>query len=383
MKLPIASLVFVIAVPAAIAQCNIAAPGQVNNPPGCNWTAATSPIGFPFVLNGTTYTEFAITDHGCLSLHNPGPTGPVPPIPPGGGQVYTPGSGGLAGFAADVICCYWSDHTIGSAGAISVDNTSGSHLTITWKDCEPYQAFTAGAFTAQLTLLPSGVITICLDSRCNNTSSTFGPVETVIGISSATAALPVSSDFSTGAIVTMDDTVYEEFIGPGPTGGNTPDPNFDLANSTLTFIPTSPGWLVLHSPLACAGTTSTGTGCSGLTLASLSSPVIGGSWDLELSGILAPAPLPGFLAFGNSTVPTPIGALFPALFGPSCTAYMDAAFGLFDIGPPNAAGVAVMNVAVPLNAALKGTELTCQGLAFDIGPSLFALSDEETGTLGF
>ena len=44
------------------------------------------------------------------------------------------------------------------------------------------------------------------------------------------------------------------------------------------------------------------------------------------------APLPNFIAFGAATPPAPVGVLFPTLFGATCEAHTDAAFGLLGIG---------------------------------------------------
>ncbi len=377
MKFTLPSLALLLLAQTAIAQCVISPIGAPDPaPPIDNWQTGSLPIGFAFPFNGATYTHFYHSDHGLIALNNAG----VPAVPGGGAQVWTPGAAGLATFAADVICAYWGDHTV-SGGALHIDNTSGSHCTITWFDCEPYAGFTAGAFTAQVTLFPSGEIRINLDNRCNNTSSTYGAVETVIGVHQDGNPVPASSDLSAGA-VTADATCFELFIGPGPTTVNTPDPNFDLGDTTLTFIPTSPGWIVIaSSPVACADSTSVGTGCGGLSLAASSPPVLGGSWDLDLSGITAPAPVPNFLAFGNATPPTPLGVILPGLFAVGCTGHMDLAFGLVDIGPA-AAGVASMQLTIPADTALTGYSLTAQGLAINLANGMLFISNGQIGTLG-
>lgn len=375
MKFTISSLALALIAQAGIAQCVVTAPGTIEPaPPVDDWSAVV-PLGFSFDFNGTAYTDFFYSDHGVIALTNAG----VPAAPPGGAQVYTPGTGGLSTFAADVICAYWGDHTVG-AGGIYIDNTSGSECTITWLDSEPYLGFAAGAFTAQITLKQSGEIILCLDGRCNNTSSTFGPVETVIGVHQDGNPVPASSDLSSGAVVTADATCFEIFVGPGPAATNTPDPLFDLGDTSLTFIPASPGWVVIATPLACASTTSVGSGCAGLVLTSNSTPVLGTNWDLELSGIGA-GPLPSFIAFGLSTPAAPVGVLFPTLFGATCNAYMDAGFGLVDIGTTTT-GIASLALPIPANPVLKGIVVSGQGLGFDAS-FLFALSNAEQGSLGY
>ena len=61
---------------------------------------------------------------------------------------------------------------------------------------------------------------------------------------------------------------------------------FDLANTRLTFVPTSPGWVVLSAPLDCAVKVNYGAGCDGLTIDS-NLPVLGGSWDVTIAGLQA------------------------------------------------------------------------------------------------
>jgi len=375
MKLTLSSLALALIAQAGIAQCTITAPGTLElAPPIDGWSAIQS-LGFTFTLNGTAYTDFYYSDHGMIALTNGG----TPGVPPGGGQTWTPGTAGLSTFGADVICAYWGDHTVGGGG-IYIDNTSGNHCTITWLDSEPYLNYVAGAFTAQLTLSQSGNIKVCLDGRCNNTSSTFGPVETIIGVQQNGSPVPASSDLSTGTTVTVDPSCFEIFVGPGPQFTNTPDPLFDLGDTEITFIQTTPGWVVLTAPLSCASTTSVGTGCAGLVLTSNSAPVIGATWDLELSGISQPV-LPSFIAFGNSTPAAPVGLLFPTLFGATCNAYMDGALGLVDIGT-SATGTASLALSIPSSAVLKGFTVTGQGFGFD--PSfLFALSNAEQGEFGY
>lgn len=363
----------------AIAQCTITGTGTVDPaPPVDNWQTTNYSIGFAFPFNGVTYTDFYYSDHGMIALNNAG----VPATPPGGAQTYTPGTAGLATFAADVICAYWGDHTVGG-GSVFIDNTSQTHCTITWVDSEPYLNFIAGNFTAQVTLYPSGEIRINLDSRCNNTGSTFGAVETIVGVHQDGNPVPASSDLSSGSVTTSDATCFELFVGPGPSGTNTPDPNFDLSDTTLDFIPTSPGWVVVvSSPVACADSTSFGMGCDGLALAASSAPVMGGSWDLDLSGITTPAPIPNFMAFGTATPPTPLGVILPALFGAGCTGYMDLSLGLVGIGPATA-GVASVSVPIPSSLSLPGYTLSAQGLAINPVTGMLSASNGETGVLGY
>lgn len=352
-------------------------------PPVDNFTTAPVPLGFNFLFNGTTYDEIYISDHGIITLA----TGGIP-VPNGGAATYTPGSANFDALGADCIFAYWGDHSTQGFGTptstnagIWVDNTSGSYCTVTWIDNEPYLSYAMGAFSCSVTLFASGEIRMRMDSRCNNTSSTFGAVETIIGVHTLNNAVPASSDFSLGAVTVTDPTCYEEFIGPGPAGSNTPDPNFDLADTTLTFTPISPGWLVISSPLECGSVFNAGTGC-GTSLTTTEPPLIGTRWGVEVSGVGAPAPFPVFLVLGNSTPPTPAGVLFPALFGPTCEAYMDGSLGLISMGAPTA-GVASLSLSVPFNPNLSGAALTAQGLSFNLTGPTFTLSNGNDVTIGY
>lgn len=368
------------------AQCVIQPTGTAINPvPIDNWTTTSFPIGFTFPFNGQNYTDVMLSDHGLVALTNGTPATP----PPGGSAVWTPQAANVDTFGFDMIFAYWGDHTVQNVGqptapaGMWIDNTSGTHCTITWVDNEPFSGYTAGAFSCQVTIFPSGEIRIRLDNRCNNTSSTYGAVETVIGVHQFNnVPLPASSNLSQSPTTVTNASCFEEFVGPGPGTSNTPDPNFDLNNTTLTFTPLSPGWLVLPTPLVCAETSSVGSGCGGLTLTSTRTPFTGGDWSLELSGVTAPAPLPNFLAFGTTTPPSPVGVLFPSLFAAACNAHMDASLGLVDIGPATA-GTATLMLNVPTSPAFVGLDLTAQGMSLDVANNVFVLSNGEQANIGY
>ena len=366
------------------AQCALQHFGTLQSaPPVDNFTVAPIPIGFAFPFNGTTYTDVFISDHGILALSN-GAT----PTPNGGGATYTPGAAHLDALGADCIFVYWGDHSTQGFGTptsaeagIWVDNTSGAHCTVTWVDNEPYLGYVAGAFSASVTLFPSGEIRVRMDDRCNNTSSAFGAVETVIGVHTHGNPTPPGTDLSQ-AITTADKTVFEEFVGPGPIGSNSPDPGFDLGDTTVTFMPLNPGWLVLSAPSACGSSSSVGAGCGGLSLETTRPPLLGTDWTLEVSGVQAAASLPVLMAFGATTSATPVGAMFPSLFGPTCETYIDAAYGLYGIGAPSG-GVAALTLAVPNNTGLLGATLSTQAAAFDPGAPVLALSNGIEVVVGY
>lgn len=382
MKHVLTSLAFAALSPLAIAQCQLQEFGTLEGTPPIDNFTAPIPIGFAFPFNGTTYTDMHISDHGIIALSN-GAT----PTPNGGAATYTPGSLNLDALGADCIFVYWGDHSTQGFGTptdpnagIWVDNTDPSACTVSWIENEPYLAFAAGAFSCSVTLFPSGEIRVRLDDRCNNSASTFGAVETIVGVHQLASGVSTSTDLSMVA-TTTDATLIEEFIGPGPAANNAPDPNFDLNNTTLTFTPLSPGWLCVPTPLDCGTQTDVGTGC-GITLTTTRPPFAGMNWAMEVSGVTAPAPLPVFIAYGAAVPPTPVGVLFPTLFGPTCEAHMDASVGLFAIGAPTG-GAASTTVAMPNNTSIVGAALSAQGVAFDPGSPLLVLSNGSDVTVGY
>tara|TARA_R110002072_G_scaffold273219_1_gene433667 strand:- start:64037 stop:65182 length:1146 start_codon:yes stop_codon:yes gene_type:complete len=381
MKIQAFCLLLAVATP-AVAQCTLLGTGTIDpSPPGCNFSATTFPIGFAFPFDDgsgiATFTDFAYSDHGCVSLHNGGAT-PVPAIPLGGVQVYDPGAqpntaltgGGFAGFLADMIYVYWGDHV---GATMHIDNTSGTYCTITWIDTEAFGGGGTIPVSCQVTLYATGVIKIKLDDRCMNHGSSFGPITTVVGISADGVPIPPETDLTAGALVSTSATVYEEFTGPGPVATNTPDPLFDLGGTIITFTPVGGGlWLSDTAPLVCAATATVGTGCGGMGLTSATTPVLGQSWDLAITG----GGVADFIAFGNETTATPVGVLFPNLFAPTCNSYMDAAFGVLSAGAPT-------SIPIPLAANLCGLVMTAQGMALVAAPTPLILSNAETATVGY
>lgn len=356
----------------------------VVGPPVDNFTANPVPLGFNINFNGATYDEIFVSDHGIITFANGGV-----PVPNGGAATYTPGSANLDALGADCVFAYWGDHSTQGFGTptspnagIWIDNTSGSHCTITWIDNEPYLSFAAGAFSNSVTLFSTGEIRIRMDSRCNNTSSTFGAVETVIGVHTLNNPIPASSDLSQPSTVAIDLTVFEEFIGAGPAGSNTPDPNFDLSDTTLTFTPLGNGWLVTPGTLACGAVTDAGGGCGNMTLTTTAAPLSGTRWDLELTSV-QPSILPVFLTLGASVPQTPVGALLPTLFGASCIATQDATGAVLPM-PAATAGTTSLSLPIPMNAALVGFALSAQGLAFDLASAAeFELSNGNDVVIGY
>ncbi|MGC6486429.1 MAG: hypothetical protein ACON4Z_02195 [Planctomycetota bacterium] len=371
----------------ALAQtpCTLAENGTLLvGPPIDNFTMSPVPLGFTFTFNGTSYDEIFVSDHGILTFANGGV-----PVPNGGAATYTPGAANLDALGADCVFAYWGDHSTQGFGTptspnagIWIDNTSGTHCTVTWVDNEPYLGFTAGAFSNSVTLFSSGEIRVRMDSRCNNTSSTFGAVETVVGVHTLNNPIPASSDLSQPSTVAIDLTVFEEFIGPGPAGSNSPDPNFDLGDTTLTFTPLGNGWLVTPSTLDCGSATDAGGGCGSMTLTTTATPFVGTRWDVELTGV-QPSILPVFLTLGASVPQTPVGVLLPTLFGASCVATQDATSAVLAM-PAATAGTTALSLPIPMNPTLAGLTLSAQGLAFDLASAAeFELSNGNDVVVGY
>lgn len=361
---------------AATAQC-VPVPQGTLDPaaPFDNWSAAT-PFGFAFPFLGTTFTDFYYSDHGLIALTNGG----TPAAPPGNAQVWDPGSVGpfnfqgmgFAGFGANVIMPYWGDHTTGADG-IYIDNTSGTHCTITWSENEPYNAFSAGAFTVQLTLYPDGRFTIIQDSRCNNTSSSYGPVTSVVGVYEDGSTIPGSSDFSAGTVASTGGTCFEEFVGPGPVNSNTPDPSYDLGNTITEFIPAPPGWVVTNGTLPCASTTTSGTACGGLAHAAVNEPQLGGSYEMETTNVPAGSAIGATLiGFGNPMLP------LGGLGFPGCTQYADNTAVILEISP---ASSFIASMTIPFDATFNGLVIFSQGMALT-PPASLAAANGAAGTIG-
>lgn len=235
----VATLLALSLAPAAIAQCTFEAPGtQVLPTPVDAWTTPR-PIGFAFPFAGGTYTDVAITDHGVVALSNAG----VPATPLGGSFVWNPSPAKLV-QNGPVIAPYWSDH-LTAAGGIYLESTA-TKCTITWLNHQTYLNQNP-PFSVQLVLYATGQVDMKLDSRVNNSGSSFGALNAVVGMSPGTpAVLPAISDLSAG-ISTTDNSFFEEFVTFAPA---TPNPLFDLKDKILICTPTTPtGWTVRCEPL--------------------------------------------------------------------------------------------------------------------------------------
>jgi hypothetical protein len=354
----------------AIAQCTITGPGtQVTPTPFDSWTTI-QPIGFTFPFCGASYTGLFVTDHGIIALTNGG----TPAVPLGGSFVWNPSAANLVANSP-MIAPYWSDHTPGSAGIIKVDS-SATRCTVTWLNMQTYLNQTP-PFTLQVTLYPSGQMVFCIDNRVNNSGSTFGALNAIMAVSpgvGGTLGAPV--DISSSP-VTPNDVAFEEWV---TTAASTPNPLFDVANSTITWIPTNPGWVVIKDVLACAANNVFGAGCDGLAL-SASLPILGASWTLTATGVAPVSPIAiFFFGVGELNPGVPLPAI--GIQAPGCSAYVNGL--ITSLSAPSIGGTAALPIPLPLDAALKNASLTVQALGLTLSnPSSLATSNGLTGDLGY
>lgn len=208
-------------------------------------------IGFAFPLDGVTYSDIHISDHGVCWLSNGGTPAPAQ----AGATTYNVL---LTDFTAFGPCLapFWADANCGYApnalGEVWINNTDPTRCVVTWTGIWTY--FNVGPqYDFQMVLRNTGEIEFIYGSNVNNIGSTFAP-NAIVGVTTGQgAALPAMSDL-TAAPTTIDPTIYEEFVAPL---------SFDVAADGLLFVPTNPGWLVvpLGGPAGCADVSTFGDGC--------------------------------------------------------------------------------------------------------------------------
>ncbi len=370
-------LAIAVAAPVAISQCTITPPGVSLAQNGVlvdGWTAPI-PIGFAFTFGGTAYTDMYLSDHGLAALNNGG----TPVTPLAVPFTYDPLSANLGGAGTALLAPYWSDHTMfygTNAGELWIDNTSTTFCTVTWVDVETYIDGTP--FTFQMTLFNDGRIIYAYDSRVCNEGSTWGAIalNAVIGMSESLGTLPAASDLTASPVVTTTE-IFEEFTTSAPLTCN---PAFDLASTVLEFIPTNPGWVVVHTPppAVCAAKMTYGTGCGGLEVDS-NLPVIGTSWDLTTSNVDAISPI-AITFFGTAQANLPLTLVFGNA-DPTCSIYINTILG--SLTAPAVAGVAVASFPIQSNPALAGAIVTAQSICLTIAnPSNILTSNGLEATVG-
>ncbi|MFK7742841.1 MAG: hypothetical protein AB8H80_21195 [Planctomycetota bacterium] len=374
MKYLLAPIALAITSHALVAQCN--APGTSLMQNGVlfdDWTAAT-PIGFAFPFEGATFTDVYISDHGLVALANGG----TPVAPAGGAFTYTPGAVNLPLAGYNLLSPYWSDHTLqgGAAtglGELFVDNTSGTECTITWLDVETFNG-TVGAgsvFNVQMTLYLTGEIEFRYDGRVNNDGSSFGALEAVVGISPDGVALGAAVDM-TASPVSTSSAIFEEFV---TTAAGTPNPNFDLANTTLRFLPQTPGWVVVPGSAFCASSTAYGTGCGSNVVGDANYELFDGvasTFDLSGSGQTYLWTGTGYVLIDGA------GAIVPPAAGPTAFGDDDTQSVALGFAMPSPSGV-VSDVSVCSNGWLSWDPTTDA----DLGETVLGLLDGTFSRLAF
>jgi hypothetical protein len=206
------------------------------------------PIGFAFPLGGSTYSDIHVCDKGYVYLSN--------------GGTPTPGFADFSATAAELasgpprICALWSDiQVLSSNNGMVWTKSTPTTFTITWENAQCYSA-TSGLFNMQMVLSSSGTVKVLFGPGTTNASLATQPTwfVGVAGISPGAATLPAASDLSVGGS-TVDNTVFEEWLTVN---------TFDMADNGLLYVPTSPtGWafVSLGTPTGCAQTTVFGQGC--------------------------------------------------------------------------------------------------------------------------
>jgi hypothetical protein len=308
------------------------------------------PIGFPFPLGGQTYTDVHITDHGFVQLSNGGT-----PAPATGAVLYTPTT---ANFVAGSpkLCALYAD-IVGTGGGRIYINSSPTQCTVTWRNMQNFGTPTP-RFDFQLVMFPNGDFRVAFGPNVTNVS-TFG-VPSDNGICGATpganAALPTAVDLSTGG-ASVDNTTYELWTVPM---------SFDLANQTLLFVATNPGYTFINLGAAanCGTASDYGTGCFGLSMTSVGAPQLGNAgYALRITGALGAA----LVAFGDTAVNPglPLGSIGMS----GCSGYTNLGIGLFTSGPV-ASGVSDFPLVIPSSPALVGSILAAQGVSFTVSTAL-------------
>jgi hypothetical protein len=268
---------------------------------------AIQPIGFAFPLGGMTYTDVHISTNGFAYLSNAG-------IPAPGLADYTATSAELAS-GPPRVAPMWNDLVITAAlgGDVSIDNTSGTVCTITWRNAQSYGAGANDPMhTMQCKLYINGDVEFIYDPEVTNGSTQPTWWVAVTGVSPGMGAtLPAASDFLVPG-ATGDVTVFEEWLTLG---------TFDLNNNSLFLVATTPGYVwVTNGPQAnCASTVSYGIGCDSAPSSFYETFAAGA---LDLNGVTVTLLRQGSGYVALDSIP---GTILP----PSATA-LNIAMGMFD-----------------------------------------------------
>ena len=306
------------------------------------------PIGFPFPVGGTTYTDVHVTDHGFVQLSNGGV-----PAPLTGAALYTPSTANFA-LTTPKVCALYTD-VIGFGGGTIYINSSATQCMVTWISMQTFGApTTAPRFNFQLTLFPNGDVKVVYGPNCTN-NSTFGGVSDngIAGITPGNVTLPASVDLSIGGSQTTT-SVYENWAT-----ANT----FDMQNTVLMMLATNPGYAYVTFPANCAEASNYGTGCNGLGLAAVGAPALGNqNFALNVTGVPVVSPI-AFVAFGDQVVNPGLDLTFLGM--PTCSGYTNLSLGMYGTGPV-AAGTGTFALAIPNNPSIAGTLLSTQGISLSV-----------------
>jgi hypothetical protein len=246
MRTFVASLSLAMLAPALAAQCFDPAYGTPLAAPGTLFGDFEFPmqsIGFAFPINGVTYTNIHVVDKGYVWFSNAG-------VPASGGVDISPTSAELAS-GSPRVCCLWSDiQALSANNSMVYVKSTATDCTITWENVQCYSN-TSGIFSMQMKLEPNGTITMRYGAGTTNASTLSVWWVGVTGVSPGLGVvLPAASDLSTvGA--SADPTVFEEWLAMN---------SFDMAGYAFQLIPTNPGYV--WAPVSnCASAVSYGTGC--------------------------------------------------------------------------------------------------------------------------
>ncbi|MBL8729428.1 MAG: hypothetical protein JNM25_13415 [Planctomycetes bacterium] len=203
-----------------------------------------TPLGFALPLPGapgSPFTHCVIDANGVLFLTNGGPA-------VGASTGFFLGSifnfRGTAG-ASPRIAPYWDDLQAASPGTwdVRIDTSVAGRCAISWIDVAEFPDL-APPKSFQVELFATGVISFSYGVMDVGNGTTWVGVSIGDGVGD-----PGASDLSTPT-TGAGGFVYETF----PAGA------FDLANSTVTFVPNGTSWNVVR-PCEPAHHTSYGTGC--------------------------------------------------------------------------------------------------------------------------
>lgn len=203
------------------------------------------PIGFPFPLGGTTYSDLHVADKGYVLFSNAGV-----PAPPSSVDLTATAAELFVGPPA--VAALWCDlQVLATANGMIYVDSSPQRCVITWQNIACFNDSCA-PFTMQMQLFPNGQIWCFYDRGATNNSDPFVAAwqAGVVGVSPGAATTSSAADLSAGGTVTTAALAEEWPLA------NT----FDMAGRGLAMIPTGSGW-TFFQPTGCAEARAYGDGC--------------------------------------------------------------------------------------------------------------------------